>query len=174
MTNTTNLIALKNLAREIANNWETCDLLEQQTTENFMAWIRELALQGQRLIHVKTQQTRHGDWMPWCEAHCPVPYWKINRCMVIAANFTRVENSSGVESMRQVLALCRHAPPEESDPSAPPPRRWAPAIEANLKLSKLCGYVERFPITTWPTESQDAAREKLLPMAAALWPAKFA
>jgi len=170
MTTNTNLIALKNDAREIQTNWETIDLLERQVTDKGTEWIREMALQGQRLIHVKTQ-LRHGDWLPWCEAHVGVPYQKVNQCMVIAANFTRVQNLQSSESLRQALLLCAHTAHVETKTE---PRRWAPFIEANLKLTKYVGYVERFPVASWPSESQQAAREKLLPVVAALWPDKFA
>jgi len=90
--------------------------------------------------------------------------------MKIAANLPRVENLDAATSLRQALALC--SPDREGGTAAP--KHWPPPVEANAKLSKFVGYVERFPVKQWPAEQQDAAREKLLPVAQELWPDRFA
>ncbi len=162
------LVKLKNSAREIRDNWEVIESLETNLLDKGNEWIREMALQGQRLIHAKTQ-LKHGDWMPWVEASFPGKYQRINHCMRIASNLSRVTNLTASESLRQVLALC--APDK---PSAGEPKRWPAPIEANYRLSKFVGFVEDHPVAGWPQESKDATREMLLPINKALYPEKFA
>lgn len=164
-----NLIKLKQAAREIADNWEGIERLEAQVFEKGTEWIREMALQGQRLIHLKTQM-KHGEWLPWCERNLAGRYEKAKQCMRIATNWERVPNLDQATSLRQALALCAE---KTADDDGTEPRRWPPAIEAGLKLAKFVGYVERFPVTTWPPENQAKAREELLPVAKQLWPEKF-
>jgi hypothetical protein len=163
------LVKLKKSAREIRENWEVIEALESNLLVQGNQWILEMALQGQRLIHVKTQ-LKHGDWLPWCEAQAPGRYAKINQCMKIAANFERVKNLSEAESLRQALALCAQDRPVANGE----PKHWPAPVEANAKLAKFVGFVEKHPVTQWPAEQQEAAREKLLPIARWLWPERFA
>jgi hypothetical protein len=164
------LIKQKNLKRVILSNWETLDLLESSVLDKGNEWIKEMALQGQRLLEIK-EGLKHGEWKPWIEANFPRRYDQIVRCMRIASHWNTVPELSAATSLRQALALCESKSPEESASSASSStKHWPPHIEATLKLSKFVGYVERFPIETWPAETTDKAREELLPLVKQLWP----
>ena len=159
------LIKLKNSAREIRECWEVIENLETNLLEKGNEWIREMALQGQRLTHIKTQ-LKHGEWLPWVEATFPGRYQKINHCMRIASNLSRVANLTAAESLRHALSLCT----AQRQASGDQVKHWPESVEANAKLAKFVGYVEKHPVKDWPAEQQDAAREKLAPVVAVLWP----
>lgn len=161
------LIKLKKSAREIRECWEVIENLETNLLEKGNEWIREMALQGQRLTHIKTQ-LKHGEWLPWVEANFPGRYQRINHCMRIAANLSRVANLTATDSLRQALSLC--APERQVATEQTGPKRWPSPVEANAKLAKFVGYVEKHPVKDWPHEQQEVAREKLLPVVSVLWP----
>lgn len=163
------LVKIKKSARDIRENWETLDLLEKNLLERGNEWVREMALQGQRLMAIKAD-LKHGDWLPWVDANCPGRYAKVKQCMRIATHWESVPELSAATSLRQALALCEAKPEGEDDTK---PKHWPPHIEATLKLSKFVGYVSRFPIESWPIESKAKAKEELLPIAKDLWPERF-
>ncbi len=162
-------LKLKNVTREIENNWETIDLLGEKTIEAIGEYLKECALQGQRLAPLKAQ-LGHGNWMTWCDANFPGRYKLIQRCLRVAANWTYLTNLNEPVGLHRALALLAERNEKES---AGEGKQWPGPIEANLKLSKFVGYVARFPIRDWPEPSREAAREQLQPVAAALWPDKF-
>lgn len=162
------LVTLKKSTREVNHNWEVIELLEKNLLQQGNEWIQEMALQGKRLLAIKAG-LKHGQWLPWVEANCPGRYEKVKQCVRIAANWERVPGLSQAESLRQALALCQ---PNEPN-AATETKRWPAHIEAGLRLSKFVGFVDRCPIEQWPEESQEKAREELLPVVTVLWPERF-
>lgn len=164
-------LAIASLEREIKNNWDTIGLLETAVLDAGSAWIREMALQGQRLTHLKTQLP-HGDWLPWCETQSAlgVSYDRINQCMRVAANLERVQELDGNASLRQVLAIC--AAKELTE--ATPPKRWPAYLEGLNRYAKFRDYVKTCPLKDWPPEGVDKLREDFEPTARELWPERFA
>jgi len=72
-------------------------------------------------------------------------------------------------SLREAMVLCEM----EGERERAEPKQWPPYLEAVGRLSKLVGYVDRFPVDTWPAEGLDKFRAELEPIATKLWPDKF-
>lgn len=162
------LIKQKNLSREIKSNWEIIDSLEDKTRGIGSELVREMILQGQRLLQIK-ETLKHGDWMPWCHANAPGRYEKIVRCIRVASKLARVPILGELETVREALAICA----SKDTTTTAPPKRWPPAHEAILKLSKFVGFVERHPMAQWNDDQKESAREMLLPVAQDLWPERL-
>lgn len=154
------------LSQDIKRSWENIALLEERLFESGAEWIREIAIQGQRLIDLKAQ-LKHGEWLPWCDTQ-NVTYQRINRCMRVAANLSRVINLDSSSSLRRVLAICQAN--DDPEPDAKEPKRWPAYIEAHHRTSKLLAVFRKSPITQWPSEGVDQLKKDLLPIVTTLWP----
>lgn len=166
---------LTELSRDINDSQDAIDLLEQQTKSKGNEWLCEIALQGQRLLKIK-EIVGHGKWLEWLEANCPlVSERKAQRYIRVATNATRVSEMGGANSLREALRLCADPPEEQSEPnSASAPKSWPAFVELIGRFAKFVSGVERHPLEKWPLEGKEKLREKMLPLATALWPERFA
>lgn len=159
-------LQLNSLAREIIERQDTLELLERKVEDTGSSYVCEAILQGECLIRVK-QMVGHGNFMNWVKIHCPtVSHIHCNRYMLIAKNSARVKN---MPSLRAALLLCRNETNGNGSTKS-----WPAYIEALGKAAKFLGYIERHPLQSWPTEGKEKLKGDLLPLAAALWPEKFA
>src|SRR5947207_10298113 len=101
--------------------------------------------------------------------------------MLVARNCAHGNNLERSASMREALMLCQDNGAEtstngngDSTGNGHTPRSWPPYIEAIGKCGKFAAFVARNPIEQWPSEGRDKLRGDLQPIAAALWPEKFA
>ncbi len=167
---------LTKLAREINDREEVIGITQGQACHKTSEWLCEVALQGQTLLRVK-ELLKHGDFMPWITSHCPLISTRTARhYMRIASKWQRVAKIEGVKSLRAALALCCEQE-EAGDPEATgvvnSPKSWPPFLEGIGRFGKFADYLERNPVTSWPLEGKEKLREKMLPIAATLWPEKF-
>lgn len=162
---------LVTIARRINDREEAIGILKKQTLDKAAEALREVLLQGSDLLKVKAT-LRHGQWLNWLTSHCPLVSARTAQdYMRLAANPQRAADFIAAGSIRQALALLERAEPGEGEDKNP--KRWPPYIESIGRLSKLLGYVERFPIQQWPSEGIEKFRQDLQPLAARLWPDKF-
>lgn len=162
---------LVTIGRRIRDREETIRSLKKQTLNKAAETISEVLLQGADLLKVK-RSLEHGQWLLWLASHCPdisartaQDYMKLASDPRVAADLIQAG------SIRQALALLERG--EENTDKKGEPRQWPPYLEAIGRLSKLVGYVDRFPIDKWPNEGLDKFRQDLEPIAARLWPEKF-
>lgn len=162
---------LVTIGRRIRDREETIRALKKQTLNKAAETISEVLLQGADLLKVK-RALEHGQWLPWLAAHCPEisartaqDYMKLAGDPRVAADLIQAG------SIRQALALLERG--EDDSKSKGEPRQWPPYLEAIGRLSKLVGYVDRFPIDKWPEEGLGKFRQDLEPIAKRLWPEKF-
>jgi hypothetical protein len=161
-----NLVAL---ARRINDREEAIEALRRQSVNKVNETLAEVLLQGQDLIEIKAR-CAHGNWQSWLRANCPkLSLRSAQRYMALAAKAPGVERLTESDSLRAALALCDL---EGADQKSGP-KQWPPYMEAIGRLSKLVGFVTRFPVTQWPDEGLDKFREELQPIAALLWPDRF-
>ncbi len=157
------------LARRINDREDVIQAGTKRLLDDAVALIPEALLQGQDLLAAKAQMP-HGQWLPWLLTHCKkVGERQAQRYMLLAANPTRVSEFLKAGSLRQALALLEDKPEQEEKE----PRRWPPYLEAIGRLTKLVGYVDRFPLRGWPPEGLEKFREDLAPIVRQLWPDKF-
>lgn len=158
------------LARRIKSREETIEALRARTLQGVYQSLAEVVLQGEDLIKVKAL-CPHGNWLPWLRVNCPkLSERRAQRYMALARKAPRAADLSEADSLRSALALCDM----EGDSSGPQqPKRWPPFMEAIGRLSKLVGFVNRFPITQWPSDGLDKFRDELKPVASLLWPERF-
>lgn len=166
-----NKIEIRNAAKAIRARNEAIDALEKQVLSKGNEWLCEIRLQGAELVKAK-HDVGHGNWLAFLE-ECGLSETTARRRMLIASNSSRVTNLDAAGSLRQALAICG-APVEPGDHSDKEPHRWPGPIEAIARASKFIGYVDRFPIASWPKPQVEKLREDLKPIAEKLWPEKFA
>ena len=166
------------LAREINNRQETIELAKHKVTECAATLVCEAIFQGQAFLKVK-KILKHGDFMPWVRAHCPlISHQTVNNYMrlaVNAANSQRAKNLERAASIREALLLCdldESKANGEADGECQP-RSWPPSIEVLSRLSRIMRLIEKHPVQSWPQEVREKLQEDLLPIAVALWPEKF-
>jgi hypothetical protein len=163
------------LAREINERQETIELARGKVLDAGSTLVCEAIFQGAALLKVKAI-LKHGDFLPWVKAHCPlISHDTANRYMRLALNTGNGKNLEGATSIREALVLC--APPEADGaqkPAREEPRSWPPYLEALSRLGKFAGLVERNPIQQWPLEGREKLKADLEPIVATLWPEKFA
>jgi hypothetical protein len=167
MTTSTELVTI---GRRINDRETAIEMLKKQTFEKAADTQCEILLQGADLLTAKAC-LKHGQWLAWLDTHCPNVSERIaQQYMRVASNPKRASDLLLHGSMRQALCL------EDSQSTEPTKevKQWPPYLEAIGRLSKLSGYVRRFPIDKWPTEGLEKFREDLEPIAARLWPEKFA
>lgn len=163
------MLDLSTIARAINDREEAIAILKKQSLERAADALSEVILQGADLLRVKSS-LRHGQWLPWLSANCSrISARTANDYMRLASNPQRAADLLSSGSIRQALALLEEHTEEEAKKGS----RWPPYIEAMGRLSKLIGYVERFPVEQWPSEGLEKFREDLQPIAAKLWPEKF-
>jgi hypothetical protein len=161
---------LTTIARRINDREQAIAMLKNQTLDKATEALRELLLQGADLMQAKAA-LRHGQWQSWLLLHCPTISERTARLyMQLASNRQRVADLVSARSIRLALAMLDE--PDEAGEDKQP-KRWPPYLEAAGRLSKLVGYVERFPFIAWPSEGLEKFREDLQPIAAKLWPEKF-
>ncbi len=165
---------LTKLAREINGREEVIVATQNQACERTSAWLCEVALQGQALLKVR-EWLKHGDFLPWIKTHCPlIGERQIRNYMRVALNWSTGANVEGAKNLKEALRLCMENDSEESPGSArAPAKRWPPFLEGIGRFGKFALYVERNPLLNWPVEGREKLREKMEPIATALWPDKF-
>jgi hypothetical protein len=166
MTTSTELVTI---GRRINDRENAIEILKKQTFDKAADALTEIILQGNDLLGAKSR-LNHGQWMTWLDTHCPnISERKAQRYMRVASNPTRVSDLLLNGSMRQALCL------EDGQNTEPAKevKQWPPYLEAIGRLSKLSGYVRRFPIDQWPNEGLEKFRDDLEPIATRLWPDKF-
>lgn len=156
-------IDLTEITRRIKQREEAIALLKERTLTSANEAMAEYLLQGQDLARVKTSLP-HGQWSHWLE-QSGINERSARDYMRLAAHPELIKAGS----IRKAIALLD----DTQDKEHGEPRRWPPFIEALGRLSKLAGYIERFPIDRWPAESAEKFRSELLPIAQRLWPDKF-
>lgn len=164
----TDLVAM---ARRINDREEAIGMLKKQTLDKAEEALREALLQGADLIRVKAT-LKHGQWETWLLTHCPlISLSTAQRYRRLASNASRIKDFIAAGSIRQALALLEDG--EGEDGQEKKTKQWPAYMESIGRLSKLLGYVERFPIQQWPSEGVEKFRTDLEPLAATLWPDKF-
>lgn len=159
---------LSSMARRINAREETIGQLKRRALNSAAETIGEVLLQGQDLLAVKRSMP-HGQWLSWLSVHCPIIKERMaQRYMQLAANPSRVSDLMETGSLRQALLLLEENPEKKGQT-----KQWPPYLEAIGRLSKLAGYMKRFPVEQWPDEGLEKFREDLEPIAARLWPDKF-
>jgi hypothetical protein len=170
MTTTPTRLDLHRLANEINDREKAIDQLKRATIGKAGEAVTEAILQGQALIKAKAN-IPHGLWLDWLKANCPnISQPSASRYMTIAANYSRVNNIEGAESLRQALALCsldEHGKPKEI-------KQWPADLLGLNRLSKFVGFVSNHPINAWPEGSRDQLRQDMEPIARQLWPERWA
>lgn len=169
---------LTQLAREINERQETIDLCKSKMLDAASSLICEAIFQGAALLKVKAI-LKHGDFMPWIRAHCPlISQYTANKYMLLARSWRNDNSIEKSTSLREALMLCQENEPEAgarnaSSDATQEPKSWPPYLEAIGRFGKFVGYVERNPIGNWPLEGREKLREEMLPVASALWPERF-
>ena len=164
---------LTKFARELNDREEVIALTQGQACAKTSEWLCEVALQGQTLLKVKGL-LKHGDFQHWMTAHCPlIPHRTARKYMRVAANWSTGSKVQGAKDLKEALQLCMDNDEGDSEPTPPTPKSWPPFLEAIGRFGKFADYVERNPVSNWPLEGKDKLKEKLEPIAAALWPDKF-
>src|SRR5437870_195709 len=103
---------LVQLSREINERQETIELARGKVLGAASTLVCEAIFQGAALLKVKAI-LKHGDFMPWVAAHCPlISHETANTYMRLALNSAHAKNLDGATSIRQALLLC--APAVES------------------------------------------------------------
>ncbi len=165
---------LTKLAREINDREEVITATQSQAFDRTSAWLCEIALQGQTLLKVK-ELLKHGDFIPWIAAHCPlVSDRQARKYMRVAANWSSGAKVEGAKNLREALQLCAGNEEGESGEARSQAKSWPPFLEAIGRFGKFATYIERNPLLNWPLEGREKLREKMEPIAMALWPDKFA
>jgi len=158
------------IARRINERETTIETLRKQTLDKVNATLCEVLLQGQDLIEMKAR-CAHGNWINWLRVNCPtLSERRAQRYMALARSASARQQVGEAQSLRNLLMLCDM----EADRTQADPKRWPSYMEAIGRLSKLAGYVKRYPIMQWPNEGVEKFREEMLPLARGLWPDKFA
>jgi hypothetical protein len=162
---------LVQLIRDINSREDTIAMLKANAQQSVCKWITEVILQGNDLNKAKAI-IPHGDWTLWIKANCPlISHQTANRYMLVARNSSRVSNS-GVGSLRDAVLLCSETP--EAVGLDDGVKKESPHyLEAIERFGRLTVYIDRFPLTTWPTEGVGVFKEKLEPIARQLWPERF-
>jgi len=167
-----NVIKLNDLARKINQREELIEALKDQTVEKANAAVCEALLQGQDLIAAKSQ-VKHGDWEDWLKCHCPAISLRTAQVyMRLAENPERMEDLGKYQSLRAAIALLQ-ANTESKDAGTSQPKSWPVFQEGMGKAWKFVEYVKRHPLGQWPSETLEALREDLEPVAAELWPDRW-
>lgn len=161
---------LRTLARRINAREEAIEGLKKRALDSAADTIKEALLQGQDLVKLK-HTLPHGQWLTWLSLHCPkIGERTAQVYMRLASNPQRAADFISAGSIRQALALLE----EPAGKTETQTKQWPPYLEAIGRLSKLVGYVERFPVDQWPEEGLEKFRGDLEPIAKRLWPEKFA
>jgi hypothetical protein len=157
------------LARRINEREKDIEALRKLAIEKVNDTLREVLLQGQDLIEMKSR-CRHGTWLNQLRVTCPmVSERRAERYMALARSVANGASVDEAQSLRSLLAICGMEGEEERQE----PKRWPSYLEAIGRLSKVVGYVTKFPVAQWPSEGVDKFREQLFPIARELWPDKF-
>lgn len=161
---------LVTIARRINDRETTIEMLKKQTLDKAGDALREVLLQGGDLLRVKSQ-LKHGQWAPWLAKNCgSISERTAQDYMRLAANPQRAADFIAAGSIRQALALLER---NDADGDKKQTKQWPPYLEATGRLSKLIGYMQRFPLEQWPSEGLEKFKEDLQPIATKLWPEKF-
>jgi molybdopterin/thiamine biosynthesis adenylyltransferase len=165
-----NSIQLKNLSRQINKREENIQELRKRTSDNCNATICEVIQQGHDLIQAKASLS-HGQFADWLSAHCPsISHRTANLYMRVASNAQRIKNLTEAGSLRAALLLCDDEPATGNAE----PRSLLPYLEAISRASKFLSFVTDHPLSQWPSEGLDKLRQDMQPIAAQLWPDRFA
>lgn len=160
---------LVTIARRINDREKTIGMLKRQLLDKGSEALREVLLQGDDLLKVKAS-IKHGQWLYWLGANTTISERTAQDYMRLASHPQRAADFIAAGSIRQALALLE----DRDEPIAKKQaKQWPPYLEASGRLSKLIGYVERFPLEQWPDEGLEKFKEDLQPIAAKLWPDKF-
>lgn len=166
-----NPLTLHRLAKQINSREETISQLRELTVKNCNAAIAEAIQQGKDLLEVKSS-IEHGRWLDWLRIHCPGTKPRMaQRYILIATRAASMPQLNEAGSLRAALTLCD----DDSGESAHSETRSLPAyLEGISRASKFLGYLTQHPINNWPAEGLDKLRQDMQPLAAQLWPERFA
>ncbi len=155
---------LHNLAARINQRQTTIEELRTRTQDYAGQAVAEALLQGQDLIKAQSIVPRPL-WPDWLKAQCPTLEPTSARKYISLASQRAIADA---QPLRQALLFVfpDHAQPRETHE----PKRWPEYQEGVLRLSRALSFIEDHPLTRWPPESQDRARELLAPIVQALWP----
>jgi hypothetical protein len=151
-------------ARRIVQREITIRSLLAATLERANQTILEIILQGNDLSAAKAIMP-HGAWLPWLAAQ-GIASRSAQRYMAIAANTPHVAHLEKAQSLRDLLAMCEL----EGAEAKAEPKRWPIYMEGLNRASRFFGYVQRYPLGTWPAEGRTKLKEELRPIVLDLWP----
>lgn len=164
--NLASIKTLKDLAQKINLREALIVALKKRTFEAASETVQKAIEQGEDLSTAKSA-LKHGEWEDWLAAHCPdVSARSARRYMWAFENRDRIRLCS---SMRAAIALLEYKEAEEHSET----RSWPAFQEGMGRAWKFVEYVKRHPISQWPSETIEALRDDLLPIAEQLWPQRF-
>jgi hypothetical protein len=162
---------LTQLVRDINNREDAIQQLKDRARNSVNEWLTEVICQGNDINKAKAI-VPHGQWLDWLKAHCPlISDETARRYMKVAANSTRVLNS-GVDSLRQALALCNTSAGEgeQTEPKSSP--QWMTwANRAGQMAEKFVPIIDQMPDEAAPKFCEDLNR--VYSAAKAKWPERF-
>jgi hypothetical protein len=137
-------------------------------------YMAEVLLQGQDLLKAKAQ-VPHGQWLPWLANHAHVSQQSASDYMRLASNHQRAGDFIEAGSIRKSLELLRLLPDASGQVgSGTATKESLPAyLDGLYRVSKVIKFCNLHPVTEWPEEGRENLREKLQPIAEALWPDRF-
>lgn len=153
------------LTRRINDREEVIQSLRKSTLEKAAETISEVILQGQDLIHLQSHLRGSGDFFKYVAAQCPrleIPH---------AQGYMRAaKNPARFSDVRQLLLMW----PDQAEQPTPKRESWDGWYGVIHGFSKWTRSFSKIPIKDWPAEGQDRLKAQLQPVAAQLWPDKFA
>jgi hypothetical protein len=168
---------LQELSRRIKSREQTIKALDQSVDKAADACVCEIILQGQDLLEAK-DLVNHGSWMEWVRSHFPGSHSTALNWMWLAEKFGG-HSQQLTNLIRQgysvsvLYALRRRASPAVDSEE---PKKLPPPIFVLLP-DRTCALVRdymREDRSRWPAEAMQKLRADVQPLAADLWPEKFA
>ena len=162
---------LTQLAREINDRQQVIEMQRSKFREAASALVCEAIFQGAALLKVKAI-LKHGDFMPWVQAHCPlISHATCNTYMRLAHAKRNLEEATSIREA--VLLLCAPDQPDGAQAEIAP-RTWPSWLQGLNWVGKFSRLLESNPVESWPEEGRQKLRQGFEPLAAQLWPDKFA
>lgn len=162
------------LAKKINEREETIQALRGKIFETGSEAGTEIILQGQDLIKAK-DTIAHGLWIDWLKAHCPrVSERTAQHYMAIARNPQRVALLKAGIPSRDLFGALEINGGDDDQQSGGKPKVYLPYMQTLYLFTRAVKYIGTHPLKECPEETRDELRKELEPIAAELWPDRFA